>query len=79
MSAHISNDLCQKIEPEVLTKLLARSNLSVCDRKIAIMRITRSMPYCDIAAAVNMDRSTVSTRMHKVIVPRLLELLQSSP
>lgn len=78
MSAHISNDLLAKIEPKALTELLARSNLSVCDRKIAVMRITRSMPYVDIAAAVNMDRSTVSWRMHKVIIPRLIELMQTT-
>lgn len=57
-----------------LKELLKRSRLSREDRQIAISCLVWEMGYIEIGAAVHMDRTTVSRRMRRNIVPQLRRL-----
>lgn len=57
-----------------LKELLKRSRLSKEDRQIAISCLVWEMDYIEIGAAVHMDRTTVSRRMRRNIVPQLRRL-----
>ena len=61
-----------------LKALLKRSTLSREDRQIAVSCLIWDMNYADIAAAVHMDRTTVSRRMRNIVAPQLLKLLQKT-
>lgn len=52
-------------------ELIALAGLSRHDETIARMRLIDGDDYADIAAEVNMDRSGVSKRLHKIIVPQI--------
>ena len=52
-------------------ELIALAGLSRHDETIARMRLIDGDDYADIGAAVNMDRSGVSKRLHKIIVPQI--------
>lgn len=75
MSAHIIVNKLAMLSPADMAALLERSNLSKIDRIIAVERYNHSTTLVDIGAMVNMDRSTISYRLRKVIEPRLLYML----
>ena len=50
--------------------LIERSCLSRPDAQIAHMRLIDGMDYIDIAPYVHMDRTGVSKRLRKTIVPK---------
>lgn len=51
--------------------LIALACLSRTDETIARMRLIEGDDYVDIGAEVNMDRTGVSKRLRRTIVPRL--------
>lgn len=51
--------------------LIALACLSRTDEAIARMRLIDGFDYADIGAEVHMDRTGVSKRLRKTIVPRL--------
>jgi DNA-directed RNA polymerase specialized sigma24 family protein len=53
------------------SELIALACLSRTDETIARMRLIDGCDYADIGAAVNMDRTGVSKRLRKTIVPRI--------
>lgn len=53
------------------TELIALACLSRTDETIARMRLIDGVDYIEIGAEVNMDRTGVSKRLRKTIVPRL--------
>lgn len=53
------------------SELIALACLSRTDETIARMRLIDGFDYVDIGAEVNMDRTGVSKRLRKTIVPRL--------
>jgi DNA-directed RNA polymerase specialized sigma24 family protein len=53
------------------TELIALACLSRTDETIARMRLIDGFDYIEIGAEVNMDRTGVSKRLRKTIVPRL--------
>lgn len=56
----------------MVARLILEARLSPRDVQIAASRLVWGMDYADISAAVNMDRSAVSERLRKQIVPRML-------
>ena len=56
--------------------LLRIAKLSADDKAIATQAIVWRMPLIDIGAEVYMDRSTVSRRLQKVIVPELERMMK---
>jgi hypothetical protein len=56
--------------------LLHRSMLSKADKQIALSRIAFGAALPDIGATVNMDRSTVSYRLRKKILPELERVMR---
>lgn len=52
-------------------EIIALAGLSRHDETIARMRLIDGDDYADIGAAVNMDRSGVSKRLHRIIVPQI--------
>lgn len=52
-------------------EVIALAGLSRSDEAIARMRLIDGDDYADIGAAVNMDRSGVSKRLHRIIVPQI--------
>ena len=52
-------------------EIIALAGLSRRDETIARMRLIDGDDYADIGAAVNMDRSGVSKRLHGIIVPQI--------
>ena len=52
-------------------EVIALAGLSKPDETIARMRLIDGIDYADIGAAVNMDRSGVSKRLHNIIVPQI--------
>lgn len=55
-----------------VSRLIIEARLAPIDVQIAASRLVWGMDYADIGAAVNMDRSAVSKRLRKQIVPRML-------
>lgn len=55
--------------------LLRIAKLSPEDKEIATQCIVWRMPLIDIGANVNMDRTTVSRRLQRVIIPELDRML----
>lgn len=58
-----------------MSRLILEARLSPTDIQIAASRLVWGMDYADIGAAVGMDRSGVSKRLHGQIVPRLVLVL----
>ncbi len=56
---------------EELKRLCKNARLSRDDARIAILRLSGRHSYADIGAKVNRDRSGVSKRLRKTIVPEL--------
>ena len=54
-----------------LKQLCKNARLSRDDTRIAILRLADRRSYADICAKVNRDRSGVSKRLRKTIVPEL--------
>lgn len=54
-----------------LKQLCKNARLSRDDTRIAILRLADMRSYADIGAKVNRDRSGVSKRLRKTIVPEL--------
>lgn len=54
-----------------LKQLCKNARLSRDDTRIAILRLADRRSYADIGAKVNRDRSCVSKRLRKTIVPEL--------
>ena len=54
-----------------LKRLCKNARLSRDDTRIAILRLADRRSYADIGAKVNRDRSGVSKRLRKTIVPEL--------
>lgn len=84
MGAHAKFPDLKKLEPTYLSELLARSNLSVSDRQIAVSALRWDMTYVEIGEALGksdgtkrLDRSTVGWRMRTIIAPRLRELAET--
>lgn len=55
--------------------LLRASKLSDEDKEIATQCVCWRMALADVGAAHNMDRSTVSRRLDRVILPELTRML----
>lgn len=55
--------------------LIALACLSRTDETIARMRLIDGFDYADIGAAVHMDRTGVSKRLRRTIVPRLEQFM----
>lgn len=51
--------------------LIATACLSKADAAIARMRLIDGMDYADIAPYVHMDRTGVSKRLRRIIVPKI--------
>lgn len=60
---------------EEFAELLRIAKLSPEDKEIATQKICWRMDFIDIGANFNMDRSTVSRRMSRVIIPELERML----
>lgn len=59
-----------------LRDLLRRSMLSRDDKQIALSRIAFRAALADIGAAMHMDRSGVSYRLQKIILPELARIMR---
>ena len=60
-----------RMSPQQKGDLIAISCLSKPDAAIAQMRLIDGMDYIEIAPYVNMDRTGVSKRLRKIIVPKI--------
>lgn len=57
----------EDLSGEELTRRIKAARLSKIDKYIAIARLVWRTPYADIAAAVNLHRTTVARRLHDII------------
>lgn len=71
MCRNYRDDQLGAIAAQDVEQMIKAARLSSVDREIATMRLIDCCDYADIAAAVNMDRSAVSKRLRKIIIPRI--------
>lgn len=65
----------ENLTADEFAALLRIAKLSAEDKQIATQVIVWRMPLIDIGVEVHMDRSTVSRRLQRVIVPELERML----
>ena len=57
----------EDLSGEELTRRIKAARLSKTDKYIAVARLVWRTPYADIAAAVEMHRTTVARRLREII------------
>ncbi len=76
MSAYDEYPQFDGLSSSEMSRLIIEARLSRTDVQIAASRLVWGMEYADIGAAVGMDRSAVSKRLHGQIVPRIEKIME---